>query len=106
MPPEVERALDGAMATKATPENPTPYQYPPKFPKELTLAERLELEPKGYEPVHHSHTGVDAEEALYEAYLLPVGEAVEKLRGSVQEEVVRLGWSAICERWRIERTGT
>ena len=106
VPPEVEKALDEAMAAKATPESPTPYLYPTKYPRDLTLAGRIKLEPEGYEPVHHQHTGVDTEEALYESYLLPVREAVQRLRGSVQEEVVRLGWGAICERWKMERTCT
>ncbi|KAA6407902.1 MAG: hypothetical protein FRX48_08253 [Lasallia pustulata] len=82
--------------------SPTPYQYPPKYPATLTLEERLEMEVGGYEPVHHLNTAVDSEEALYESHLLPVEEAVQKLKGTIQEYVVRSGWQAIVRRHQTE----
>lgn len=60
------------------------------------------MEPKGWEPVRHENTGVDAEEALYLSYLVPVAEAREKLRGSIMADVVRKGWEGICERLKME----
>ncbi|MCJ1248543.1 hypothetical protein MMC30_005761 [Trapelia coarctata] len=102
VPPKIEEELNEAMASKATESNPTPYQYPPKYPADLTLPARIELEGDGYEPVHHKHTAVNAEEALYESHLTPVEDALVKLRGSVMEEVVRVGWNAICARHEME----
>lgn len=102
VPPEIEEELNEAMTIKATESNPTPYQYPPKYPGDLTLSARIELEGDGYEPVHHQHTGVDKEEALYESHLMPVESALIKLKGSVMEEVVRTGWNAICARHAVE----
>ena len=102
VPPQLEEQLNAAMAGQATAVNPTPYQYPPQYPAELTLAERLKLEPELHEPVHHENTAVDSEEALYESYLLPIKEAIEKLKGTVQEDVVRSGWDAICLRHNME----
>ncbi len=78
------------------------YQYPPKYPEDLTLSQRIYLEPKGYEPVHHKNTGVDAEEAMYQSFLLPIDQAMEKLRGHIQEDVIRGGWEAICLRQKME----
>jgi hypothetical protein len=105
VPPEVEEQLNASTAATATPSCPTPYQYPPRYPADLTLAERVRLEPVGYEPFHHPNTGVDAEEALYEAYLLPIDEALHRLRGHVQEDVVRQGWEAILRRHAMESGG-
>jgi len=102
VPPKVEEELNEAMGSKATDLNPTPYQYPSKYPRDLTLLARIELDGDGYEPVHHRHTAVNAEEALYESHLMPVEEALVKLRGSVMEEVVRTGWNAICARHKME----
>ncbi len=76
----------------------TPYQYPPPFPKEMKLKERIALD-KGYEPPRHPNTGVDEEEALYESHLLPVPEALEKLKDiPVQQHVVKVGWEGITRR--------
>lgn len=102
VPPELEKELNAKMAAEATVASPTPYQYPPKYPATLTLKERLEMELGGYEPVHHPNTAVNSEEALYKSYLLPVEEAVQKLRGTIQEDVVRSGWQAIVLRHQIE----
>lgn len=97
VPPDLEASLQDQTAAQGN-----AYQYPPKYPGNLTVAERVNLEPEGYEPVRHENTGVDAEEALYESYLLPVGEAIEKLGRSVSADVIRRGWAAICLRHEME----
>lgn len=81
---------------------PKTYQSPPKFPTDITLAERIAMEPEGYQPVRHANTAVDADEALYESYLLPVDEAVQKLKGTISADVIRRGWAAICLRREME----
>ena len=77
------------------------YQYPPRFEANMTLKERVEMD-EGYEPIRHENTGVNAEEALYESYLMPVNEAIEKLGRGVSADVVRKGWEAIQLRQRME----
>lgn len=77
------------------------YQYPPKFDANMTLKERMKME-EDYEPIRHENTGVNAEEALYESYLMPVQEAVAKLGRGVSADVVRKGWEAIQLRQKIE----
>ena len=89
-----------------TPEgvDSTAYQQPPRFPVGMTLAERIALEPEGYEPVKHEHTAVNAEEALYESSLLPVEEALHALgTESTSADVVRRGWAAILLRKELEK---
>lgn len=78
------------------------YQVPPRFPEDMPLAARTAHEPKGYEPVRHENTGVNAEEALYASYLLPIPEAMEKLRGTIMADVIRRGWNGIQKRREIE----
>ena len=77
------------------------YQYPPKFEVNMTLKERMNMD-KGYEPIRHEDTGVNAEEALYESYLMPVHEAIGKLGRGVSADVVRKGWEAIQLRQKME----
>ena len=77
------------------------YQYPPKVEANVTLKQRMEME-ESYEPVRHENTGVNAEEALYESYLLPVEEAIEKLGRGISADVVRKGWEAILLRQKME----
>lgn len=77
------------------------YQYPPKFEADTTLKERMSME-EGYEPIRHENTGVNDEEALYESYLLPVHEAIDKLGRGVSADVVRKGWEAIQLRQKME----
>ena len=77
------------------------YQYPPKYDVSMTLKERMELE-EGYEPIRHENTGVNADEALYESYLMPVHEAISKLGRGVSADVVRKGWEAIQLRQKME----
>ncbi|KAI9837984.1 MAG: hypothetical protein M1819_006138 [Sarea resinae] len=107
--PSVEAELDAHTQAAATPENPTPYQYPPPYPRDLTFAERRKQEPGGYEPPRHEGTGVDEEEALYQSFLLPVEDAARKVAvlrdGGVQADVIRTGWEAICLRRNMERGG-
>ena len=77
------------------------YQYPPKFEANMTLKERTDME-DAYEPIRHENTGVDADEALYESYLMPIDEAIGKLGGQVSADVVRKGWEAINLRKKME----
>ena len=67
----------------------------------MTLKERGEMD-EDYEPIRHENTGVNAEEALYESYLMPVHEAIGKLGRGVSADVVRKGWEAIQLRQRME----
>ncbi|KAL9046294.1 MAG: hypothetical protein Q9214_000839, partial [Letrouitia sp. 1 TL-2023] len=97
LPPDLEAFLLARAA-----EQGMAYQVPPRYPVGLTLAERIAMEPEGYTPVRHAGTGVDEEEALYEAYLLPVDEAVGKLGRSIMADVVRRGWDGICARRDME----
>jgi hypothetical protein len=83
------------------------YKPPPPFPRDLTLRDRINLEPEGYEPVHHEGTGVDEQEQAYESHLVSVEEAVTKLgRNGVMADVVRIGWESIQNRLAIENAAT
>lgn len=99
LPPDVEPLLH------TLPNEP--YKPPPAFPAELTLKERVAMEPEGYEPVHHEGTGVDEEEQTYESQLVSVEEAMRLLGGtdSVMADVVRRGWEVIQQRWSMEQEG-
>ena len=97
VPPDLEISLSAREK-----EQDMAYQYPPRFDPGLTLKERIEIEGEGYEPIRHENTGVDAEEALYESYLMPVEEALEKLGSSISADVVRKGWEAIQLRRKME----
>lgn len=96
MPPDLEVSLSAQEK-----EQGMAYQYPPKFDSNMTLKERAMME-EGYEPIRHENTGVDAEEALYESYLMPVEEAVDKLGGGISADVVVKGWEAILLRHEME----
>lgn len=86
------------------------YKPPPPFPVDLTIRERIEMESvvdeegkrRVYEPVRHEGTGVDEEEALYASELVPVEEAVTKLKGSLMADVVKRGWEAIQLKIKME----
>lgn len=97
LPPDVEPLL----VSKPN----EPYKPPPAFPSGLTLRERLAMEPKGYEPVHHEGTGVDEEEQTYESHLVSVEEGMALLggTGSVIADVVRRGWEGIQKRLEMEK---
>ncbi|KAF2477031.1 uncharacterized protein BDR25DRAFT_300121 [Lindgomyces ingoldianus] len=95
LPPDLEEELE-RKAGEA-------YKPPPSFPHDLKLRDRIKMEPKDYEPMHHEGTGVDAEEQTYESHLLPVGEAVEKLgKNGIMADVVLRGWKGIQERFAAE----
>ena len=97
VPPNVEVSLSAQEK-----EQGMAYQYPPKFEANTKLKERMEMEEEGYEPIRHENTGVDAEEALYESYLMPVEEAIEKLGKGISADVVRKGWEGIQLRQKME----
>jgi hypothetical protein len=96
LPPDMEDELETEVGGA--------YKSPPAYPHDLTLRERIKLEPEGYEPRHHEGTGVDEEEATYESHLVSVEEAVRKLggRGSVLADVVMRGWKGIQDRYAME----
>ena len=98
VPPSVEEQLNAREQ-----EMTGAYQEPPRFEKDLTLRQRIAVEPGGYLPRRHESTGVDEEEAHYSSALYTVEEAVEKLgKQSVSADVVRKGWEAIKRRIEIE----
>lgn len=95
LPPDLEVEL----ATEAG----GAYKPPPPYPHNLSLRERVAMEPRGYEPLHHEGTGVDEEEAAYESHLVSVEEAVKKLgRNGVMADVVARGWKGIQDRFAME----
>lgn len=96
LPPEIEQFL----SQKSTQANGV-YMVPPPYAATMTLAERIELDKK-LAPVRHENTGVDADEALYESYLLSIDEAQQKLSGTIMSDVVRTGWEAIQTRMEME----
>jgi hypothetical protein len=95
IPPQLEKELEtGAGA---------PYKPPPPYPNGLTLRARVQMEPEGYEPIHHEGTGIDEEEQAYQSFLVPIEEAVQKLgRTGVMADVVLRGWQAIQDRYTLE----
>lgn len=97
LPPEIEASMSSTSA-----EPTAAYQQPPRFPLDMTIAQREALEPPGYHPIKHPNTAVNDEEALYESHLLPVDVAIRKLRGTISADVVRRGWTAICQRRDLE----
>jgi hypothetical protein len=99
LPPDLEKELETEVGAA--------YKPPPAFPRDLSLRERIKLEPKGYEPLHHEGTGVDEEEQTYESHLVPVEEAVRRLgRNGVMADVVLKGWEGIQHRLAIEDAAT
>lgn len=100
LPPEVEASMN-ATPTSTRPSSEA-YQAPPRYPHQLTLIQRIALEPEGYQPLHHENTATNAEETLYESHLLPIETALKKLDGTVSADVVRRGWAAICLRREME----
>ncbi|KAF9690890.1 hypothetical protein EKO04_011241 [Ascochyta lentis] len=95
LPPSLEAELETEVGAA--------YKPPPPYPHDLSLRERVKLEPQGYEPLHHEGTGVDAEEQAYESHLVSVEEAVGMLgRGGVMADVVVKGWKGIQDRFAME----
>jgi hypothetical protein len=95
LPPSLEAELET--------EPGEAYRPPPPFPIDLSLRDRVKMEPEGYEPKHHPGTGVDEEEQEYKSYLVPVEEAVKKFgKKSVMADVVLKGWKGIQDRYAME----
>ncbi|KAF2712972.1 hypothetical protein K504DRAFT_397787 [Pleomassaria siparia CBS 279.74] len=95
LPPTLEKELETKIGDT--------YKPPPPYPADLTLRDRVKLEPEGYEPLHHEGTGVNEEEATYKSYLLPIEEAVKKLgKNGVMANVVLKGWKGIQDRFALE----
>lgn len=112
VPPEVEQSYTAAQSGTEAGTAGRIYRPPPSFPANLTIDERIRqdsLPPgesggsKDYEPVWHEGTGVDEEEAFYRSSLVPIEEALQKLRGSVMADVVRRAWEAVQLRIEMER---
>ena len=71
----------------------------------MTLADRIALEPEGYEPIKHEQTAANTEETFYESHLLPIEEALHALgTESVSADVVRRGYAAILLRREMEKS--
>ncbi|GAB7345085.1 hypothetical protein MBLNU457_3488t2 [Dothideomycetes sp. NU457] len=110
LPAEIETQLNAQTNTNPDTQDPDPeavvqrrYAPAPAYPETLTLHERVKLDINtSYTPPRHLGTGVDDEEACYEAHLLPIAEARKKLRGSIMEDVVRRSWEAILLRQKME----
>lgn len=99
----IAETLPPALEIELETEVGAAYRPPPAYPHDLTLRERLELEPAGYEPLHHEGTGVDAEEQTYESHLVSIEEAMKKLgRNGVMADVVLKGWKGIQDRFAME----
>lgn len=108
LPPDLEAQLDHleAEARARLPPGSGPgsaYQYPPRFPLGLSMAERMSMEKSKYVPKRHEGTGVDDEEQLYNSELVDLEQAVERLgkegpMGAVMADVVLRGWEAIGQR--------
>lgn len=109
--PEIEQSYTAAQAGTGAGPAGRLYSSPPSFPADLTISERIRLDylpnssssgQQVYEPVWHEGTGVDEDEALYRSSLVPIDEALKKLRGTVMADVVRRAWEAIQLRMQIE----
>lgn len=99
VPPEIETLMKNPVGA-----GPVAFRQTPRFPASMTLAERIALEPQGYEPIKHENTAVNAEEELYESKLVPIEEAMQKLGPtSVSADVVRQGWEAVLLRDEMEK---
>lgn len=105
LPPDLEHSLASAEArSKAlSSTDEAVYQAPPPFPQDLSLKERMQMEDDGYEPPRHQGTSIQEDELHYMSYLLPVTEAIEKLKDvPVSVEVIRRGWEGIQRRQKME----
>ena len=100
IPPSIEAELNARAS-----ETGGLYEAPPPFEHDLTIAQRIDMEPNDYQPVRHENTGVDEDELLYQSSLVPIDEAIDKLgEGSISADVVRQGWQAIQKRRQIEES--
>ncbi|KAG9190837.1 hypothetical protein G6011_08925 [Alternaria panax] len=103
LPPDLETLLET--------EAGEAYKPPPPYPQNLSLRERIEHEPEGYEPRHHENTGVDELEVTYVSELVSVEEAVQRLggegsMGKIMADVVETGWMGIQRRFEMENAAT
>jgi hypothetical protein len=109
LPHDVEQTYESDVSSSGDEASRRIYRPPPSFPPDTTLEQRIAqdaIEKDGeattYEPVWHAGTGVDEEERLYKSHLLPIDEAMKKLKGSVMADVIRRGWEGIQLRLEIE----
>jgi hypothetical protein len=99
----VAETVPASMEKELETEAGAAYKSPPPYPQNLTLRERVALDPPGYEPIHHEGTGVDEEEQAYKTYLVTVEDAIQKLgKNSVMADVVLKGWKGIQDRYAME----
>lgn len=105
VPPDVEQSIEESEEKTRKAGETVKYSYPPPFPLDLKLKDRLAVETDNYEPVRHTGTSADSDEALYQPHLMLIDDAIRVLGGakSVQADVVRLGWMAIQKRFELER---
>ncbi|KAF1936835.1 hypothetical protein EJ02DRAFT_459201 [Clathrospora elynae] len=97
--PDLEKELET--------ESGAAYKPPPTYPRNLSLRDRIKMEPDGYQPLHHENTGVDAEEQTYKSYLVSVDDAVTRLgESTVSADVVLKGWKGIQDRFAMEHAAT
>ncbi|KAF2433065.1 hypothetical protein EJ08DRAFT_88031 [Tothia fuscella] len=97
LPPDLETTIGSPPASRQ-------YQQPPPYPADLRLVDRLDMELDDYEPPRYEGTGVDADELLYTARLVPVEEAMGKLgREGVMGKVIGIGWDLIQKRLGKEK---
>jgi hypothetical protein len=107
LPPEEEASLvpvvsaNSEVGGQSASERPK-FAESPLFPSDTTIAARIALEADDYQPRHYEGTGVDEEEACYQAQLVDVNKAVDLLPGSMMPDVVRQGWRMICLRATME----
>jgi hypothetical protein len=122
LPPAVEDAVNAEMEAKATENVSRPYVIPPRYPTDLDLRARCELDRLGgsgqlggteegkvagaseawYEPRRHADTGVNEEEANYISELLTVDEACSRVAVKQEAFVIRKGWEYIQKRREME----
>lgn len=112
VPPEIEQSYTAAQAGTESGPGGRLYTSPPSFSANLTINERVQMDilpstssdRQAYEPIWHEGTGVDDEEAMYRSSLVPIDEALQKLRGTVMADVVRRAWEAIQLRIQMEES--
>jgi hypothetical protein len=109
VPPDVEQLYESSGSSNGDETSRRIYRPPPSFPTDTTIEQRIAQDnmetddaSSVYEPVWHAGTGVDEEERLYKSHLLPIDEAMKKLKGSVMADVIRRGWEGIQLRLEIE----
>jgi hypothetical protein len=114
LPPEEEMKI--LLAQPPQPDMPDTSQGPTSaihtrtipqissYPPQLTLEQRGDLEPIGWQPTRVAGTGVDEEEAFYDAALHDIPTALKLLKGSLGVEIVLEGWKLIEQRKLMENS--